>query len=577
VSLILDGFWLPQKIRQNIINTETTWITERYLNGRLTSDETSGVIVARWPRLSLKEWKHLMALLSRSRMLVTQDFFQRLHRALVKISQRFTNPQDSLSITALHAIPAYTGYSPEMIRFTLDSLDLIPISTLEQITRLSIPDTVRSQFVSLKETVKLDGRIRFYGSGVGNGIRKLLPGQYSFPLKPNYPDMVLGFAAGNVIGTSHLISLLAQVSALIHRDYNREERKFPLVLVKNSRQEPIFTPLLLTALEEIDPLLVSSIGLMIWDYNDDELQDYLISQSDLVIAAAADFTISEIDKVVQRIQKDGKQIRFHRHGHKISFTTISMDYLGKEVAPMIPENLEWIHLTALLSAVDSIYWDQNGCLSSRIHFIERGDSTIHSPIAYGKILAEKIRILSAFLPRGALPLHNLHNRFDRYSSLTTTNEVHLCSTYDDDFLVVVDERSWSPSIFERVINDCVERTIIVRPIEDIDQVPNLYLKWLPKNNLQTMSVAIDGPKQTTWSSRFSRFADLLGKRGVTAIRTIGRGPFPQMAYSWDGYLPVDLSANRSSGYFTTVEFENNYQQILDTYQLYTSRSLNFFP
>jgi hypothetical protein len=149
----------------------------------------------------------------------------------------------------------------------------------------------------------------------------------------------------------------------------------------------------------------------------------------------------------------------------------------------------------------------------------------------------------------------------------------MCSTYDDDFLVAVDERPWSPRILKSVINDCIERTIIIRPIDDIDDVPNLYLNWLPKNNLQTMSVAIDGPNQTTWSSRFSRFADLLGKRGITAIRSIGRGPFPQMAYSWDGYLPVDLSADRSSGYFTTVEFENNYQQIIDTYQLYKSRSI----
>ncbi len=573
MSLILDGFWLPQKIRQEIITPETVWITEQYYEGRPTREITPESVGARWPRLSHRQWKRLLALLAKSRIPAEPDFFPRLQNALVKVSERFNNPQDNLAITAQNAIPAYTGYSTEMIHFTLGSLDMMPVKTLEKIISLKLPDTVRSRFVSLQDYGQLDGRIRFYGTGIGNTIRKIFPTSRSnpFPMEPKYPSSVLGYAAGNVIGISHLISLLAQVSARVQAIGDPTERKFPLILVKNSRQESIFTPLLFSAIEEIDPRLVSSIGLMIWDYEDTGLQEFLISRSDLVIAAAADFTIAQIDQVIQKVQTSAKPIRFHRHGHKVSFSTIAKPYLKKGAAPSIPGQLERIHLTTLLSAVDSIYWDQHGCLSSRIHFVELGDLTTHTPIAYGNFLAEKIRILSTFLPRGNLPLHNLHNRFDKYATLTATGSVHLCSTYQDDFLIVVDERPWTPAILKNVINDCIERTIIIRPIDDISLVPNKYLGWLPKGNLQTMSVAIDGPSLSNWSPRFTRFAAAIGKRGVTGIRTIGRGPFPQLAYSWDGYLPVDLSMSRPSGYFTTAEFENTYQHIIDTYQLYTSR------
>ena len=60
---------------------------------------------------------------------------------------------------------------------------------------------------------------------------------------------------------------------------------------------------------------------------------------------------------------------------------------------------------------------------------------------------------------------------------------------------------------------------------------------------------------------------MCGACGVTAIRTIGRGAFPQLAYSWDGFLPLDLVRQRPSGHFTTIEFDTPFEQILETYQM----------
>jgi len=48
---------------------------------------------------------------------------------------------------------------------------------------------------------------------------------------------------------------------------------------------------------------------------------------------------------------------------------------------------------------------------------------------------------------------------------------------------------------------------------------------------------------------------------VTAVRSLGRAAFPQLAYSWDGWLPLDMGHLRPEGHFTTVEFDDLRQEI----------------
>jgi hypothetical protein len=570
---ILDGFWLPAEIREEIISAGTPWTTLYYKDGRPVEEDGPGVVGARWPVLSMDGWERLLELLDRRREAPPADFLERLTKALTAISQRFDDPADPLTQTALGAIPGYTGYAAEMIHFVLGALDLMPLDTLAEIVDLELPDAVQRDYVPFKELGSLDGRVRFYPAGPGGALKRLFPRSRdkAFRMTPRHPERVLGYAAGNVIGTSHLISTLAQVSALIGSGLGAGEVKFPSILVKNSRQEPVFAPLIFSALEEVDPRLTATIALMIWDYEDVGLQKYLISGADLVVAAAADFTIDQIEAVIEHVGTPAHPVRFHQHGHKVSFTTIGGAYLEKNAHISKLDNLQIIHLTTLLAAVDSIFWDQYGCLSSRVHFVEAGSAGAYTPLEYGGFLAEKIRLLSGFLPRGAIPLHGLHTRFEKYAAMAGTGKVQLCSTYDDDFLVVVDSRPWSAANFQVVVNDCIERTIVVRPVEDILEVPRTYLDMLPSRNLQTMNAAIDGPGHTSWSQRFSEFVEGVGERGVTGVRTIGRGAFPQLAYSWDGFLPLDLSMERAAGYFTTVEFENTFEQIIDTYRLYASR------
>jgi hypothetical protein len=353
----------------------------------------------------------------------------------------------------------------------------------------------------------------------------------------------------------------------------------PAVVVKNSRREPIFSPLVLAGLEAADPDLVSSIGVLIWDYEETAVQESLLSQADLVIAAASDATIAQIASQIAgngpkgnayaADRTDSAPIRFHAHGHKVSFSAIGREVLARDLVDET-SGQSFLDIVTLLAALDSVFWDQHGCLSSRIHFVERGGGESYTPLVYASHLKTQLQLLADWLPRGAWPRRQLHDRFDRYKLLETTGQVKVLSDYDDEYLVAVDQRPLNPTALSSVVNDCQGRVIIVRPIADLMELPDEHLRLLPAENLQSLSVAVGHPGEGL-TARFLNFAAACGTQGVTAMRTVGRGAFPQLAYSWDGLIPLDLVRRRPAGRFATIEFDSPCDEMLQTFRTLLER------
>jgi hypothetical protein len=347
----------------------------------------------------------------------------------------------------------------------------------------------------------------------------------------------------------------------------------PASVIKNSRREPIFSALVLKALEEADPDLVAGLAVLVWDYQEQAIQNLLLGQADLVVAAASDETIAQITAQIEAVgdnQNKPTPPRFHAHGHKVSFSAIAAETL----APGLKDSAngaEAIDIVSMLATLDSVFWDQHGCLSSRVHFVEKGNAVCHSPLEYAQRVNAHLQALSDALPRGAWPLGQIHDRFDRYKSLEASAALRVLSSYEDAFLVVLDERPLSGASFYSLVNDCQGRVIFVRPVEDLMEVPQQYLRMLPPQNLQSLSVAVGRPGEGLGTG-FLDFANACGRRGVTALRTVGRGAFPQLSFSWDGLIPLDLLKTRIRGHFTTIEFDHPYDQVLETYQQYLRRS-----
>jgi hypothetical protein len=420
----------------------------------------------------------------------------------------------------MSALSTCTGYSPPMLAMALGLGDLISPGSLSAALEFQPTWSVATRWEQMPDL----GRVRFFPQRASD--RAIASLRSRSPLcRPAPPlDLALGYAAGNVPGTALLIALLGGLANYA----SGNGMPVPAVLIRNSRHEPLFAPWVLSVVEAIDPALVAGLAVLIWDYEDESRQRELMRRAGLMIAAAGDDTIAALEAVRA---KSAPTLRFHRHGHKVSFAVIG----GRRSE------------IALLAALDSSLWDQNGCLSARAHFVV-GDAD-----EYAGALVEQMRALSQSLPRGTTPRRLTHRAFDTYAALASSGQVRVCSTYDDDFAVIVDSRQWDAEMLHRTVNACQGRVIVVRPVEDVMDVPGV-LRGLPAANLQSVSVAMD-------EARVPEFAEAVGARGVTAVRSLGRAAFPRLAYSWDGLLPLDVGHLRPEGHFTTVEFDDLQQEL----------------
>jgi hypothetical protein len=491
------------------------------------------------------------------------------------VAARLADPRDPAR-QVLEKIPGYTGYSEAMVGSIMAAPE---IWDLEQMARAMALDPTWASTATWQPLPGLPGRLRFFPQRARQiaNISGQVPLISRLPVftAPEAPGRVTGYGAGNVPGTALMIILLGLATTL-------SGGAPPVMLVRNSRREPIFSPLILRALEEADEELVSTLAVLVWDYEDSALQDRLLGSSDLIIAAAGDETIARIADQIARAgdTTDRPRARFHRHGHKVSFSAIGRDIfeLDRQTGESPGED-SLVSAVALLAGLDSIFWDQNGCLSSRIHFVEAPLPGDTAPLEYGERLVAQLRRLAEVLPRGSWPLRQLHDSFDRYKAMESLGGVgtglRVLSDYDDRFVVIMDDRTFarrklSPGAFAAMVNDCQGRVVVVRPVTDLMEVPRTYLGLLPTHSLQSLSVAVGRPGEGL-DSRFLGFATECGARGVTAIRVVGRGAFPQLAYSWDGLLPLDLARTRPPGHFTTIEFDRPFDALMETYQSFIER------
>ena len=519
---VFDGYWLPTALRERVL-TGATWETLWLKGGALTTQDTPDAVAVRWPRLAPAQWNVLLDGLQQARTVGGREVLARWQAVLDVALTRLAEQSPAM----LPTLSACTGYSPQMLALALGQGDLIKPSSLAAALEFQPTWSAATRW---EQMPGLPGRVRFFPQrALDRATSRLASGS---PLcRPAPPiDLALGFAAGNVPGTALVIALLGGLANCAAGD----KALSPSVLVRNSRHEPLFAPWVLSVVEAIDPALVAGLAVLIWD-QDAAVQGELMRRAGLMIAAAGDDTIAALDATRARV---APALRFHRHGHKASFAVVqNQPSETGRTESTIPR----------LAALDSALWDQNGCLSPRAHFVE-GDAE-----GYAQALVHELRAFSASLPRGTTPRRFIHRAFDAYTALASASQVRVYSTYDDDFAVIVDARAWNAETLRRTVNACAGRVIIVCPVKDALDAPG-FLRWIPAANLQSVSVALA-------QDRVLEFAQAAGACGVTAVRSLGRAAFPQLAYSWDGWLPLDMGHLRPEGHFSTVEFDDLRQEI----------------
>jgi len=524
---VLDGYWLPAGIRR-ILCEECDWETVALKGGAFVHPNDDGAVRIRWPRLTDGQWETLLDRLQKARRLHSRELLDRWVGAFARV-------QEMLDVRMAEVLPTLSqccGYAPEMIRAALALGDIISprqlaaamefrptwsiTDTWEQIHR--VPGTIT--FVPRHSLHSLWGRLRSRSP--------------VFRIEPPV-DVTIGWAAGNVPGIGIMLGLLG---ILPNYDAPRREPA-PAVLVRNSRHEPLFTPFVLGAVEEVDPDLVANIAVLTWEHTDEALLGRLMSRAGVMIAAAGDEAIATLD-ALRRTR--APSLRFHPHGHKVSFAVVDADMRFSPIPELTADTGDELRMLSLLASADSTMWDQNGCLSARVHFVA-GDAD-----RYAEQLCESMRAISTRLPPGAVPRRLVHRAFDSCAVFGAAPLCRAISTYEDGFAVVVDRRRWDAEMLRQAVNMCAGRVVVVRPIPSVMDAVSC-LRLLPRGHLQSVSIGMR-------MDPAMEFAESVARRGISSIRCLGRAAFPHLAHSWDGLVPADMARRRPAGWFTSIEFDS---------------------
>jgi hypothetical protein len=273
-------------------------------------------------------------------------------------------------------LPSATGFSPEMVRHALPFL----------IEPLRAPALAELLDAELGDRRRLDAR------------------------RTRSPDVILHVLSGNLpaLAAFPMAASLAVKSA---------------ALVKAASGDRIFPVLWAKSISEVDADLGACLAPVYWRGGERDCEREAFGRVDLVVAFGSDAAIDDL-----RARSRG---RFIGHGHKMSFAVVSRDVLRDAGAAI---------RAASQVAYDVSIWDQKGCLSPQMCYVE-GD--FESAVAFAEMLVSPLRELAQRLPPGDATMEEqlAVRRFRQdavWNGIASAKSVVLGSEGSLDWTVVVD-------------------------------------------------------------------------------------------------------------------------------------------
>jgi hypothetical protein len=389
-----------------------------------------------------------------------------------RVAGRLAQPRDGLRQIAEAALPAVTGYSAAMIKLILDGM--IVDWRAERLTEL-----LREEF---GDPEVLDG----FRSRGGRRDRSRAFG----------PRLATHIFSGNVPGvgvTSLIRSLLVKAGTLS----------------KTAAGEPLLCALFAQGIAEIDADLGSCVAVTYWPGGNEELEHVALGAADAVIVYGS-------DEVVDGVRaRTPPHARFLGYGHKLSFGLVAREALSAAESAEV----------ARRAALEVATFDQQGCVSPHLFYVEEGGAT--TPREWARQLAAALAAVECQLPRGKLTpreaaaIRQLRGEVEFSQLAGTGSELH-ASAGGTSWTVIFDpDPGFSAS--------CLNRVVRVKPVPRLENVPRLVAPL--GNYLQTVGVAA-GPERLLW------VANTFGRLGVSRVAPFGRMAWPPATWHHDGRPPL---------------------------------------
>ena len=366
-------------------------------------------------------------------------------------------------------LPAITGYAPEMVRRGLSRY--LRTFRHDRLLRFVAQDFENPLVLDGFQPARGGGRSRAYG-----------------------PRLTTQIFAGNVPGLPawNLICGLLVKSA---------------TLGKSAADEPLFPVLFARSIAEEDPELASCLAVLHWRGGDEALEAAAFRRAEAVTATGG---LRAVESLARRVPVGTP---FIPYGHKVSFGVVGHEALA----------LNRYADTARRATIDVSQYDQQGCLSAHVLFVERGGAV--DPRTFAGALAAAMERFERDRPRATIGLEDsaaieqVRSEYELMSFERSDTLALFASADGDAWTVVYDEepRGFEVSPLNRVVR--------VHPIDRIDDVPPLLAPL--RRHLQTAGIACAPARAGHWAS-------VLGACGVDRVCAIGQMPEPAAGWHHDG-------------------------------------------
>ena len=366
---------------------------------------------------------------------------------------------------ALEASPEITGFGPATLARGLDAL----FSQLN-----------REQFESLLDQ-ELGHPLRL-DQLIGSQVRAIARG----------PELLAHVTAGNIPAPA----IMNIVLGILIRSAQ---------FVKCASGTSYLVRLFAHSIYQRDPKLGACIEIAEWPGGRTDLEQCLFDAADCVTATGSDETLAAIRARLP------PHVRFVPYGHRVSFAYIAHEMLTRHSARDL----------AGKAVLDVIAWNQLGCLSPHVIYVEIGGNI--SPEQFAAMLGEELARAEASEPRGDILIQDagqISSRRGFYQvRAAASNETRLWQSENSTAWTVVYEQDAQFQL------SCLNRFVFVKPVNDLTDA--LQSAASVKGKVST--VALAAPRQ-----KAEQLALELARWGAARICPVGRMQNPPLTWRHDG-------------------------------------------
>lgn len=306
------------------------------------------------------------------------------------------------------------------------------------------------------------------------------------------PELLVHIAAGNLPPPT----LMSIVLGILARSAQ---------FVKCARGASLLPRLFAHSLYQADPKLGACLELAEWRGGSTELEKALFEEADCLTATGNDETLAQIKHRLP------SKARFLGYGHRVSFGYIS-------AAVLTSFNLRRL---AACAANDVAAWNQLGCLSPHVLYVERGGAV--GPEQFAALLAEELASREADDPRGELP----PQLAGAIASRRALHQVRAAHSPETGLWSSPDSTAWTV-VYEadpRFQVSCLNRFIYVKPAASLTEA----IRGADAIRMRVSTVGLAAEPHAA-----PAMAAELGRWGARRVCPLGKMQEPPLTWRHDG-------------------------------------------